>query len=271
MDKRICVITGSSGGIGGAIFDILAPQYDKVYLIGRSFPAPPAKLGQNGADPGGDRAADPEGCTGAGSEASCGKCETVKVFCDLRNHADVERAAAAVSEPAVDLLVNCAGAAYYGVSDTIRPDSIREMVDVNLTAPMVLTSALLPKIRRAEGTVVFVSSVLARKEASTHAAVYGATKKAISFYAASLFEELRKHNVRVVTICPDVTDTGLYRNADFAVGGEPDNTLAPSEVAEALEFALDRRPGMCVNEIVLRPQRNLIKKKKAADAAKEQV
>ena len=250
-------MTGTSGGIGGAIFDILAPRFDKIYRIGRSF----GDAGKGG------RGSRGEGKNGQGSVPGGSKaceetaCETVDVRCDLNDPDDVEKAVAAIKESRVDLLVNCAGTAYYGVSDTIGSDRIREMVDVNLTAPMVLASALMPRIKRARGAVVFISSILARKESSTHAAVYGATKKALSFYAASLFEEMRKHDVRVITICPDMTDTGLYRNADFTVGGEPDNTLDPSEVAEALRFALDGRPGMCVTEITLRPQKNQIQKK----------
>lgn len=235
--KQICVMTGASGGIGSALLEILAERYDKIYRIGKTF------------HPG----------------ARAGKCEMTDVLCDLTDMSDIEKAIGSVEESEVDILVNCAGTAYYGVSDSIGSRFIKEMVDVNVTAPMVLTSALLPRIKKAKGTVVFVSSILARKEASTHAAVYGASKKALSFYAASLFEEMRKHDVRVMTVCPDVTDTGLYRNADFGVGGEPDNTLDPADVAEALRFALDQRPGMCVTEIVLRPQKNAIKKKQRTD------
>ena len=61
---------------------------------------------------------------------------------------------------------------------------------------------------------------------------------------------------------PDMTETKLYRNADFTVGEEKESYLTPEEVAEAVEYVLNQREGIVIPELVLRPQLHRIRKKK---------
>lgn len=58
-----------------------------------------------------------------------------------------------------------------------------------------------------------------------------------------------------------MTESGLYRNADFTVSEEPLARLLPEDVADALEFILTRREGVCISELVLKPQLKGIRKK----------
>ena len=59
---------------------------------------------------------------------------------------------------------------------------------------------------------------------------------------------------------PDMTDTKLYRNADFTVG-EEGSYLLPEDVASAVEMLLTQREGVVLEEILLRPQRFQVKKR----------
>lgn len=59
-----------------------------------------------------------------------------------------------------------------------------------------------------------------------------------------------------------MTETNLYRNADFTVGEEKESYLTPEEVAEAVEYVLNQREGIVIPELVLRPQLHRIRKKK---------
>ena len=58
-----------------------------------------------------------------------------------------------------------------------------------------------------------------------------------------------------------MTDTLLYRHADFEADDAMDAHLTPEDVADAVEYALSAREGTCVPEIVVRPQLHRIKKK----------
>ena len=126
---------------------------------------------------------------------------------------------------------------------------------------MILTQQLLRGLKRQKGTIINISSVTA-SQANPHGCAYGATKAGISSFTKSLFEEARKYGVRVASICPDMTKTELYRNADFTVGEEVESYLLPEEVAQAVEFILNQREGLVVTELTLRPQLHRIQKKK---------
>ena len=73
-------------------------------------------------------------------------------------------------------------------------------------------------------------------------------------------EEKRKQGVRIITIHPDLTDTDLYRHADFRPGTSADTVLSPEEVADAVIWAVNQRDGLVVGDITLRPQRLQIKR-----------
>ena len=158
----------------------------------------------------------------------------------------------------LDILVNCAGCAYYGVHGQITDDEISEMVRVDLELPMILTRRFLPGIRQKQGIIVNIASVTATR-INTHAACYGAVKAGLRSFGRSLFEEERKNGVRVLTVCPDLTDTALYRNADFT----PDTAscLSADEVAQSVVDAITVPDGVVITELEIRPQYNKIVKR----------
>ena len=58
-----------------------------------------------------------------------------------------------------------------------------------------------------------------------------------------------------------MTDTDLYRNADFTADTAEGCSLSPQEVAETVRFILQQPEGTLVSELVIRPQYHRIKKK----------
>lgn len=99
------------------------------------------------------------------------------------------------------------------------------------------------------------------EKTNPHGCAYGATKAALSSFSSSLFEETRKYGVKVITIQPDMTQTNLYRNANFKEGITPDTYLTPEEIADAVEYALSLREGIVLREITLTPQKHQITRK----------
>ncbi len=159
-----------------------------------------------------------------------------------------------------DLIVFSAGEAFYGLHENIDSNDISSMVNTNLMCPMVVTSHYLSSMKqRKSGRLIYISSVTAN-HINPHGAAYGATKAGLSSFARSVFEEARKHNVKVNIIAPDLTETDLYRNADFAPVS--DKSLKPVDIAEAVKFCINQNELVDVLEIVLRPQENAINKNK---------
>ena len=158
------------------------------------------------------------------------------------------------------VLVNNAGVGYFAPHAAMAPERIERMVRTNLTAPMVLTRAVLRHLEASKGYVVNIASTAALNPGPFGAA-YGATKAGLHQFGQALFSEVRKSGVRVVTLYPDMTRTPFYDGADFEPGGEPDAHVTPECVADAVAQAVDQREGTVITQIVIRPQRTQVVRK----------
>lgn len=231
--RKAAIVTGASSGIGYEVSRKLCTLGYEVYGIGREF-----------------------------GKVSLEDMEHFHaIVCDML---DTQKLCACVRQIAaqnqIQVLVNNAGVGYYGLHEELSPLKIKELVRINLEAPMILTQQLLRHLKKNAGYVINISSVTAGKS-NPHGCAYGATKAGLASFSRSLFDETRKYGVKVATVFPDMTQTNLYRNADFREGEEPESYLLPEEVAEAVELILSRREGMVVTDIGLRPQLHRIQKK----------
>ncbi len=258
--KKVALVTGASSGIGRAISARLLALGYEVYGIGRQFPAELPLPSSNVADlHAGTRSQTPPAPEAAAAAFH-------PIVCDLLDTKKLPGVVAALQKEwkqekrTLTLLINNAGTAYYGLHEELRPESISEMVRVNLEVPMLLTQQLLRTLKQNHGAIINISSVTAIGS-NPHGVAYGATKAGLLSFSRSLFDEARKYGVRVTAILPDMTDTQLYRHADFEADPAMDAHLEPADVADAVEYALTTRAGSCVPEIILRPQLHRIKKK----------
>lgn len=232
QSRQAAIITGASSGIGLAISKRLASMGYEVFGIGRNFAGHP--LWQ-------EDMLHPIVCDLLNTDQLCGHIRQIK------------------SETQVHVLVNNAGVGYYGLHEELSPKKIQELVRTNLEAPMILSQQLLRELKKNAGYIINIASVTAYKT-NPHGCAYGATKAGLASFSASLFDEARKYGVKVVTISPDMTQTNLYRNANFREGDCADTYLLPEEVANAVGFILSQREGMAITELTLRPQRHQLKK-----------
>ena len=159
------------------------------------------------------------------------------------------------------LLINNGGISTFHLAQEVTDAELEEMLDANLKTMFRTTRAMIPYLLKAgKGAVINISSVTA-SSSSPHGACYGATKAGLLSFSRSLFDEVRKYGVRVTAVLPDMTDTALYRNADFEADPQWDAHLNPEDVADAVRYALSVREGSCVPEIMIRPQLHRIHKK----------
>jgi short-subunit dehydrogenase len=167
--------------------------------------------------------------------------------------AEVVHRAAAELGP-IDVLVNNAGVENEGAFLLQRQEEIREMVEVNLVAPLELAQLVLPSmVDRKSGQIVNIASV-AGKAPLPWGAVYAASKAALAHWARSLRLELAGSGIEVSTIYPGyVRRAGMF--ARF--GLEPPRSIGavePEAVAAAVLRALTgRRRELIVSARPLRP------------------
>jgi NAD(P)-dependent dehydrogenase (short-subunit alcohol dehydrogenase family) len=106
-------------------------------------------------------------------------------------------------------LVNNAGVAIPGPLETIPLEDFRRQLEVNLVAYVAMTQALLPQIRRAEGRVVFLSSIGGRV-AFPFGGPYHASKFATEAIGDVFRQELRPWGLKVAIIEPGSIDTPIW-------------------------------------------------------------
>jgi short-subunit dehydrogenase len=224
------LVTGASSGIGLAVAETLAERNIRVYGLARRFDA--ARQGFENIE-----------------QRPCDITDTKQLLGEVDEILK--------ESGGIDILVNNAGIGLFGPHETLSPNQIEKLVQTNLTAPLILTGALLRSLRERKGLVINIAST-----AATHAhkfgCAYAATKAGLQKFGESLFEEVRKSGVKVTTLLPDMTMTPFYDQTDFRPSEDPDCHITPKCVADTVAFVLNQREGTVPTQIVLKPQRVVV-------------
>jgi short-subunit dehydrogenase len=110
---------------------------------------------------------------------------------------------------AVHVLVNNAGYHKRGPVETVAPEQLGAMIDVNLKAPVLLCRMAIPYLREAgEGAIINVAS-LAGRTPVPGAATYSATKFGLRAFTFAVAEELAGTNIKLAALSPGPIDTGF--------------------------------------------------------------
>jgi 3-oxoacyl-[acyl-carrier protein] reductase len=212
---RLAVVTGASRGIGRATALELAHRGLSLALVGR------ASAEQDETVELARRRGAPQ----------------VRVFeCDLADAIATERVGAELAEKlrAPEVVVHNAGVAPRVPVEETAPAVWEQTLLVNLTAPFLLTRALLPGMRReGRGRFVFVGSISSTLGTARQAA-YVASKWGLVGFMKSLAEELRDSGLITVAVLPGSTATRMLEGSGF----EP--RMSAEDVAKTVvHYALD--------------------------------
>ncbi|MGI8835789.1 MAG: SDR family NAD(P)-dependent oxidoreductase [Pyrinomonadaceae bacterium] len=134
----------------------------------------------------------------------------------------------------IDLLVNNAGFGSFG--DFSKADLARElnMIDLNVKALVNLTFRFLQPMReRKQGAIINVAST-AGFQAVPFMATYAATKAFVLSFSEALWEENRPYGIKVMALCPGVTETNFFE----AARGQKPPARASQTPEEVVETAL---------------------------------
>lgn len=149
---------------------------------------------------------------------------------------------AAAEMGGIDVLVNNAGLNVRGAVEEHPAADLAQVVQVNLSAPIVLSRSVLPFLRqRGGGSIVNVASI-AGKIPLAHEATYSATKFGLRAFSIAMAEELAGTGITVSVVSPGPVDTSfLLDNLDEVpdvIFSQPMST-ADEVAAEILDCAAD--------------------------------
>jgi 3-oxoacyl-[acyl-carrier protein] reductase len=173
---------------------------------------------------------------------------------DVSDPADVQELVSQVERDLgpVDVLVNNAGIMRFRPIAELTLDDWDATMAINVRGLFIMTQAVLPGMRqRRRGAIVNIAS-LAGKNGFVGGAAYTASKHAVLGFAKSLMLEVRKDDIRVITICPGSVDTRLLQQ-EPAMYGTDRKIMAPEDVADVVLASLALPARALVSELDLRP------------------
>lgn len=247
--QKVAVVTGGSSGIGAAIVKELARDH-VVIAVGRDWPRLSAVAQLAEEMHGGGEA------QGAGNAAATGSpARVIPVLADLEEPAALEVIFDEEVRPfgRLDVLVhNAAVARRFTVEDATIEDW-RESLATNVVGPAELTRVLLPWLRIAKGTVVFIGSGASRTSVPFHT-VYSAAKHAVQALADGLRQQMAGDGVRVSTVAPGPTRTPMNSLEHSYPVQEREVRLEPESVARSVRHVVDAPAEASISEVWVRPR-----------------
>jgi len=215
LENARVLLTGANGGIGHEVATALMDAGASVLLVGRSATRLSAQ------------------CQALQSKTKPARVQWHDAeLDDLVSIANLSRAAADWN---CNVVVHGAGVASFGRLESVAPADMHQLLSVNLLAPMVLTQALLPHLRRLpRAQVVCIGSVVGAMGLPGYS-VYGASKAGLRGFAQALRRELADSSVKVQYLGPRSTRTAFNSGAARAYA-DATNTASdtPAVVAQAL-------------------------------------
>ena len=223
--RPVAVVTGATRGIGRACVTDLARDHD-VVALGRDT----ARLAELDALP-----------------------HVTARAADLTDFAALPGAVEGLDR--VDVLVHSAAVAGRTTVEGASVDDWRSQLELNVVAPAELTRLLLPALRAARGTVVFINSG-SGLTARAGDAVYAASKFALRALADSLRQEVEPDGVAVGSVHPGPVDTQMQREIQAALGNEyvPGRYIRPESVAAAVRAVVDAGEDAQLTTVSVRPR-----------------
>lgn len=192
---KVCIITGSSSGIGKCTAEYLAREGAQVSLVGRN-----EEQLQKAVD-------------------SCLKLtdNVLKIVADICIEADAKRIIdqTVAHFGKVDVLINSAGIIGSGTIETTTLEQYDRIMNVNVRALFRLTQLTVPHLIQTNGNIINLSSVCGIRS-FPNVLAYNMSKTAVDQFTNCVALELAEKGVRVNSVCPGVIKTELHKRGGMS-------------------------------------------------------
>ena len=234
-DAPVALITGGSSGLGCVIAETFVRAGYRVVIIGRDQ----RRLDQV-----------KESLESIGDAK-----QVVANVADLTNESNVLAIFDSVERDlgCLDVLVNCVGKSDRGLIETLKPDRLNELFEVNVTTALLCSQAAIPLLEQSKGAIVNIGS-LGAKVGARYLGGYAIVKHALAGMTQQLRLELKPKGIHVGLVNPgpirrddggtryaSQVDDRLPAQANQPGGGTTLKGLDPHRVAEAVLRCAQRR------------------------------
>lgn len=215
---RVVLITGGSRGLGLVLARQLAAKGARLAICARSS----------------------EPLEKAKQELERWGTEVLALSVDVTNHDQVKTLIRDVVNHfgRLDVLINNAGIIQVGPQETMELKDYEEAMDTNFWAALYTMHTALPHfIKQGEGRIVNITSI-GGKIAAPHLLPYTVSKFALVGLSEGMHAELKKQNIHVTTVVPNLMRTGSPRNV--TVKGNHEAEYAWFKLADSSPLASQR-------------------------------
>ena len=232
MADRAALVTGGSSGIGLAIAHMLGEEGYGLTVAARR----------------------PDKLAGAAQELRDAGCDVEEVAADMTSEEEIRTVVARHRERfgRLDVLVNNAGV---GVGAPVAEHATKKVdmqLDLNIRAIILFYRECADMLRRAgaehRNALVVNTASIAGKSGQAWLSVYSATKFAVVGWTQAMNKELNGEGVKSLALCPGFVETPM---TEFIREQVPaDQMIRPTDVSEAVRFALRVSPSCVIPEII---------------------
>jgi len=234
----VVVILGGAGGIGAAAARDLAAQGARIAV---------ADINKAGA------AVVAQDIAAAAGEAR-------SYFVDVLDKGQVREIIDTIEADfgRIDVLINAAGVMFIRPLTEINTTEWETTIDLNVKGTLWGVAAVLPTfLKQRGGHIVNLGSVHGLKVFTPGGAVHSASKFAIRAFTEGLRAELASAQIRVTSITPGATDTGIQNKTTGTDSRRMleiyKNAMPANAVSGAILYAISQPDTVDVNEVVIRP------------------
>lgn len=219
LGKNI-ILTGATGGIGQAIARDLSAAGAHLILVARNEQRLSSLVDELGAD------------------------AHQAISADLSRDDGRQQVVDACRDADISLLINAAGTSEFGLFEKQSAESVRQLLDINLLSPILLSLELLPLLQQQdESRIINIGSTFG-SIGYPGFGTYCASKFGLRGFTESLRRELADTNTRISYVAPRATRTELNSDTvvamNDALGTEMDDpALVAAEVMQVIRGPAD--------------------------------
>lgn len=164
------------------------------------------------------------------------------IYCDMTDEASIKAAIQPLlkAKSQIDVLINNAGIATGGFLQMTSMQQIRDVFQINFFSHVYITQMISKlMMRQKSGVIINMGSVAGLENFAGYTA-YGSSKAAIMLFTKTIARELAPYGIRVNSIAPGLTDTGMAGQMEDKawhemVGRTDMNRLGkPEEIAKTM-------------------------------------
>lgn len=193
LKDKVCLITGTSRGIGRVTAERFAEEGAIVYANART-----------------------EDCLDEWAQEICNKMEgqILPIYFDLKDSTGIKQAVMRIKKEQgrVDVLVNNAAMIKTDMLGMVSKDVMREMFEVNVFGLVDLTQLVATRLmmKQKSGSIINIASIVG-VEGSRGQLSYSSSKGAVISLTKSMAMELAPHGIRVNAVAPGMVESDALK------------------------------------------------------------